>query len=109
MTHLRRKVGTSTFIGCAVVHCSEIGSATSALGQERLISLQHNRSALPPESRHPSGVHLRRFVPKGDICSAAKVPHSITSSAATRSASGTVRSSALAVLRLMTSRYIVGC
>jgi hypothetical protein len=35
--------------------------------------------------------------------------HSITSSAATRSVSGTVRPSALAALRLMTSRYIVGC
>src|SRR6266699_1622728 len=37
------------------------------------------------------------------------LPYSITSSAATRSVSGTVRSSALAALRLMTSRYIVGC
>jgi hypothetical protein len=37
------------------------------------------------------------------------LPHSITSSAATRSVSGTVRPSALAALRLMTSRYIVGC
>src|SRR5438477_12661620 len=35
--------------------------------------------------------------------------YSITSSAATRSVSGTVRSSALAAVRLMTSRYIVGC
>jgi hypothetical protein len=35
--------------------------------------------------------------------------HSITSSTATRSVSGTVRPSAFAALRLMTSRYVVGC
>ena len=37
------------------------------------------------------------------------VRHSITSSAATSSLSGTVRPSALAVLRLMTSSNLVGC
>src|SRR5262249_15042798 len=36
-------------------------------------------------------------------------PHSITSSAATRSVCGTVRPSALAVLRLITNSYFVGC
>src|SRR5262245_29220386 len=35
--------------------------------------------------------------------------HSITSSAATSSVFGTVRPSALAVLRLMTNSYLLGC
>jgi hypothetical protein len=35
--------------------------------------------------------------------------HSINSSATASSVSGTVRPSALAALRLMTSRYVVGC
>src|SRR5262249_27067794 len=48
----------------------------------------------------------RRAAEKGDELAAL---HSTTSSAATRSVSGTVRPSALAALRLMTSRYIVGC
>ena len=44
-----------------------------------------------------------RFVPKADSCSAAMGHYSMTSSAAVRSAAGTVRPSALAVFRLMTS------
>src|SRR5262249_11592515 len=54
----------------------------------------------------------RRQRPRG--CTADKrdelaAVHSITSSAATRSASGTVRSRALAVLVLLKGRYRVGC
>lgn len=45
-----------------------------------------------------------RYVPIANSCTAAKEHHSITSSAATRSVSGTVRPSAFAVLRLMTRR-----
>ena len=45
-----------------------------------------------------------RFVPEGDIALA----HSITSSAVESSDCGTVRPSALAVLRLITVWYLVG-
>ena len=51
----------------------------------------------------------RRFVPEADSCSAAKGnPYSITSSARASRLGGTSRLSALAVLRLMTSSYLVG-
>ena len=51
----------------------------------------------------------RRQAPQGDICSAAKrYRYSITSSASCWSCQGTSRPSAFAVLRLMTSSYLVG-
>src|SRR5262249_31128613 len=54
-----------------------------------------------------------RFVPQADVSNrskrlAPKCPYSITSSASASSLSGTVRPSALAVLRLITSSYLVG-
>jgi hypothetical protein len=52
-------------------------------------------------------------MPRPDSCSAANylrgVHHSITSSARANSDGGTVRASAFAVLRLMTSSSVVGC
>src|SRR5262249_37153226 len=72
----------------------------------RVVRHQH---ADPP---HPIGLRARRERPRGrtadkrDECAAV---HSITSSAAACSVSGTVRPSALAVLRLITSSNVVGC
>ena len=59
-------------------------------------------SALPPEADMCSA--------KSHVCLKADIPpsHSITSSAVARSDCGTVRPSALAVLRLMTSSNLVG-
>ena len=76
----------------------------SALGQKRTFAVQNGMSALPP---------------KADMCSAqvacplcAKSGHYrdywITSSARVSKAGGTVRSSALAALRLMVSSNLVG-
>src|SRR6266704_3364238 len=48
-------------------------------------------------------------VPRGDSCTAANQhPYSITSSARASRAGGTMRPSALAVLRLIASSYLVG-
>src|SRR6476646_3146045 len=65
-------------------------------------------SALPPNSdiaRHSR--HVSK-VPEADSCSATR-RYSITSSARASNEGGTVRPSALAVLRLITSSYLVGC
>src|SRR4051794_24253032 len=51
---------------------------------------------------------LGSFVPRSDICSAAKLHHSITSSARPSKVVGKSSPSALAVLRLITSSYLVG-
>ena len=52
----------------------------------------------------------RRFVPEPDSCTAAKTHrYSTTSLAVICMISGTVRPSALAVLRLITSSNLVGC
>src|SRR5262249_34981940 len=68
------------------------------------------------ESRHPQKV-MSALPPKADMCGAtrdvrlgpkADTKFSITSSARAISVGGTVRPSALAVLRLITSSYLVG-
>ena len=94
-------------------------SATFGLKKTRINGLEHRvRKNLRDDSRTAS-INLINVVlvliTSGSPVGAAEQQyepaalHSITSSAATRSVSGTVRSSALAALRLMTSRYIVGC
>ena len=76
----------------------------SALGHKRTFAVQNGMSALPP---------------KADMCSATRRcplcansghrrTYSITSSARAISVGGTLRPSALAVLRLITSSYLVG-
>src|SRR5262245_12981956 len=61
-------------------------------------------SALPPKADMCSAARDVRFGPKADIARF----HLITSSARASSVGGTVRPSALAVLRLITSSYLVG-
>src|SRR5262249_26102172 len=65
----------------------------SALGHKRTFAAQNNMSALP----------------QNQTCAVQSSAHySITSSARARTAGGIVRPSALAVLRLITSSYLVG-
>src|SRR5262249_59888466 len=66
------------------------------------------RSRQVPRTCHRRLLQQNR--PKADSCSAANSGlYSITSSARTSSVDGTLRPSALAVLRLMTSSNLVGC
>src|SRR5262249_5333853 len=60
-------------------------------------------SALPPKADMCGATRDVRFGPKADMLS-----HSITSLALARSDCGTVRPNAFAVLRLITSSYLVG-
>src|SRR5262245_60801534 len=66
-----------------------------------------------PNHRHRRLLRARREWPRGRRAAEQRdefaAPHSITSSAVCRNGSGTVRPSAFAVLRLMTSSYLVGC
>ena len=79
---------------------------TSSLARQReLLPL----SALPPKADKHQTTRFVRFVPKADICIAAHICYSITSSAATRSLSGTVRPSIVAVWTLKTSSNLVAC
>src|SRR4029079_12301814 len=66
--------------------------------------LTETRSALPAKEDIVCDALHVRFVPLGHI-----VPYSITSSAVNSSFGGTVRPSALTVLRLMISSNLVGC
>src|SRR5258708_6072486 len=65
-------------------------------------------SALPSEADIRASLQPVCFVPEADSCSATR-RYSITSSARASNEGGTVRPSALAVLRLITSSYLVGC
>ena len=75
----------------------------SALGQKRTSAAQ---AACPlyPQSGHVQRTGHVRFVPIADM----QLLYSITSSARASSDGGTSRPSALAVLRLITSSYLVG-
>src|SRR5262249_30585314 len=64
-------------------------------------------SALPPKADMCGANRDVRFGPKADSCTAPK-NYSITSSARPSTAGGITRPSALAVLRLITSSYLVG-
>ena len=67
-------------------------------------------SALPPKADIGTQSRNVRFVPKADILRRSNsLRYSIISLASASSVGGTVMSSALAVLRLMTSSYFVGC
>src|SRR5262249_15590287 len=61
---------------------------------------------LRPRRQRPSG---NQSAQEGDELAPSNVGHSITSSARAIAESGTSRPSAFAVLRLITSSYLVGC
>src|SRR6516165_7196266 len=67
-----------------------------------------------PDHRHRRLLRARRERPRGSRAAKqryelAPAAHSITSSARSRNASGIVRPSALAVVKLMTRSNLVGC
>ena len=66
-------------------------------------------SAEPPKADMSGAARDVRFGPKADSCTAAKNVYSITSSAMAITPGGMVRPSDLAVLRLITRSYLVGC
>jgi hypothetical protein len=74
----------------------------SASGQKRTWRLQLAMSALPPKADSRSYAPNIRFGPEADIAA-----YSISSLARDRSELGTVRPSALAVLRLITNSNLV--
>ena len=80
----------------------------SAAGHELPSGRVDGMSAKPPIAAVIADVGFVGDVPQPGSCSAAKVPHSITSSAATSSLSGTVSPSTFAVLPLMVSENFVG-
>ena len=75
----------------------------SALGHKQAFALQWAMSALPPKADMCSATRNVRFGPIADVAR-----YSIISSARACSAGGTLRPSALAVLRLITNSYLVG-
>ena len=76
----------------------------SALGQKQTFAVQNVMSALTPKADMCSAIAHVRFVPIADIAPS----HSINSSARPISVFGTLRPSALAVLRLIARLYFVG-
>jgi hypothetical protein len=93
----------------------------SALGQKQTFAVHQPMSALPPIATAKADMPqmiMSALHPIADMCSAlahvcfgpkADIPiHSITSSARASTAGGTVRPSALAVLRLIARSYLVG-
>src|SRR5262249_37637760 len=75
----------------------------------RLEQIAGPMSALPPKADKQQTCRDVRFVPIGDICSAAKQHiYSITSVARSKMDVGTVRPSAVALLRLTTTGNLVG-
>ena len=92
----------------------------SALGQKQTFASQNDKSALPPIATaraDPRKRGMSAFPPKSDMRGAlayvrfgpiADLAYSITSSARESNCGGTVRPSALAVLRLITSSNLVG-
>ena len=74
----------------------------SALGQKQAFAVPKRMSALPPKADICSAAAYARFGPKADIAS-----YSMISLARERSEGGTVRPSALAVLRLIAISNLV--
>src|SRR5215468_1052749 len=87
-----------------------MNACMSASGQKQTYAAHNGMSALHPIADMCGAATNVRYGPKADSCSAAKFHfYSITSSARASSDGGTVRPSALAVLRLITSSNLVGC
>src|SRR5689334_11963612 len=81
----------------------------SALGQEATLLCTRTTSGSHPSADVVRDARDVGFGPTKDSCTAVKTHHSTTSSARASSAGGTVRPSALAVLRLIANSYLVGC
>src|SRR4051812_28976637 len=82
--------------------CLHAGRGSSSGAESQVADTRYfGRLLLRPRRERPS----RRAAEQRDEIAA---PHSITSSARASSVGGTVRLTALAVLRLMTSSYLVG-
>jgi transposase len=88
--------------GTGVVHDAEIFVGVGPKGSICRESGPPSRAAITSATRHA------HFVPIPAVSRCSK-SYSITSSARSRNDSGTVRPSALAVVRLMTSSNLVGC
>jgi len=81
----------------------------SALGHKRTLGHRRLMSAFPPKGDIGTQSWNICFVPKADILRCSRDwRYSITWSALASSDCGTFKSSALAVLRLMASSYLVG-
>jgi hypothetical protein len=75
----------------------------SALGQKQTYALQQAMSALPPKADMCGALAHVRFGPKADMTPLIRSPRQRG-----LAAGGTARPSALAVLRLIASSYLVG-
>ena len=98
--------------GCWFQHNELEFSATrmSALGQKQTLGKVRLMSALPPKADIGTQPRNVCFVPIADILQRGKERrYSITLSARSSNDSGIVKPSALAVVRLMTKSYLVGC
>jgi hypothetical protein len=80
----------------------QLAKLMSALGQKQTSSSECSMSALLPIADINRLLGNVRLVPRGDI-------HSITSSARVSKVGGTVRPSAFAAFKLITSSNFVGC
>jgi hypothetical protein len=124
-------LGVSIFEGGAGFPCQGVGSTLpppaslpAAVGLNDLRIVPSRRKQAPFPVLFPRNVErdlvadenrrdLRRFLPGGWVLAEPHdefaAPHSITSSARSRNASGIVSPSAFAVVRLMTRSNLVGC
>src|SRR5262249_44581195 len=89
------------------LHCGIPMWPLSALGHERTKRHHAAMSVLPPKADKWQTSRDVRFVPKGDIRTAADFSYSITSSARADSPGGTSSLRVLAVLRLITNSNLV--
>src|SRR5215469_3636579 len=90
------------------LHGNDPEPLMSALGQKRTLERVRSMSALPPIADIETPSCDVRFVPKADILRCGKERrYSITSSASVSRLGGILRSSALAVARLMTRSSLV--
>src|SRR5262245_32114856 len=81
----------------------------SALGQERTLPACLPMSAFPPKADKQQTSPFVRYVPQPAVSNRSKAAgYSMTASARASTVAGTSRPSALAVLRLITSSYLVG-
>ena len=91
------------------MHGSDLELLMSALDQKQTFRNGRPMSALPPKADIAEGDRHVRFVPKADILRCGgDWRYSITSVGDRHHARRMVRPSALAVVRLMTSSYLVG-
>src|SRR5262249_22778084 len=92
----------------------DVAGFTKALAEcvQITCTIGRPRGAEEPDHRHCGLLRPRRQRPRrraAEQRDEGATPHSMTSSAVCRNGSGMVRPSAFAVLRLITSSYLVGC